>query len=70
MGRPDEAIDALRSARVRGELEPAAQAFLALALADAGRPGAALRAALVALAPHLMWYGDAIARYADELGGD
>lgn len=44
-----------------------AQAFLALALRDAGRPNEALRVALLALAPTLPQYGTAVARYAEEL---
>jgi tetratricopeptide (TPR) repeat protein len=45
----------------------AAQAFLALALHDAGEPGAALRVALKALAPTLPLYGRAVASYAEDL---
>jgi tetratricopeptide (TPR) repeat protein len=45
----------------------AAEAFLALALYDAGRPGEALRVALGALAPTLPLYQRAVLSYAAEL---
>lgn len=49
------------------ELGAAPDAFLALALFDAGRPGEALRVALRALAPTLPQYGRSVQAYADEL---
>ncbi|PJJ71936.1 tetratricopeptide repeat protein [Diaminobutyricimonas aerilata] len=48
-------------------LAPAAAAFRALTLRDAGRPDDALAAALTALAPTLPEFGGAVARYAREL---
>lgn len=50
------------------DLTPAAQAFLALALHDAGRPTEAVRVALLALAPHLSGYDQAVEFYATTLG--
>jgi len=47
---------------------PGRDAFLALALHDAGRPTEALAVALRRLAPTLPEYGRAVAAYADELG--
>lgn len=52
------------------DVTPAALAFLALALHDAGRPTEALRVALLALAPHLPGYGRAVEYYATVLGAD
>jgi hypothetical protein len=46
---------------------PGRDAFLALALHDAGRPTEALALALRRLAPTLPEYGRAVAAYADEL---
>jgi len=46
---------------------PGRDAFLALALHDAGRPTEALAVALRTLAPSLPEYGRAVAAYADEL---
>ncbi|OUE24262.1 tetratricopeptide repeat protein [Clavibacter michiganensis] len=46
---------------------PGRDAFLALALHDAGRPTEALTLALRRLAPALPEYGRAVAAYADEL---
>jgi hypothetical protein len=46
---------------------PGRDAFLALALHDAGRPTEALAVALRRLAPALPEYGRAVAAYADEL---
>ncbi|KDP92668.1 MULTISPECIES: tetratricopeptide repeat protein [Clavibacter] len=46
---------------------PGRDAFLALALHDAGRPTEALAVALRRLAPTLPEYGRAVAAYADEL---
>ncbi|WP_062202194.1 tetratricopeptide repeat protein [Demequina salsinemoris] len=70
VGRPEEAVALLESEPVREELVPAAQAFLALALHDAGRCDDALRTALAALAPSLALYQGAITRYADAIGTD
>lgn len=65
----DEAIGLLEHLDAP-ELGDAPAAFLALALHSAGRPNAALRVALSALAPHLPMYGRAAAEYAAELPPD
>lgn len=59
-GRPRAAIEVLRSAPHSPATGAAAQAFLALALHDAGQPRRALQVALLALAPTLPLYGRAI----------
>ncbi|WP_245953363.1 tetratricopeptide repeat protein [Arthrobacter silvisoli] len=67
VGRPDEAIRLLEGFPGDGIIGDAPDAFRALALFDAGRPGEALRVALAALAKTLPLYGGAVRRYADDL---
>lgn len=67
VGEPEAAVDLLRCRPQDGVTGSAEQAFLALALYDAGQPRAALRTALRALAPTLPLYGGAVSSYADEL---
>jgi hypothetical protein len=64
---PEAAIELLRDAAPDHVTGDAAQAFLALALHDAGHTAAALRVALRALAPTLPLYAGAVVAYADEL---
>ncbi len=66
-GDPGSAIDLLRRQTPNAVTGSAAQAFLALALHDAGQDGDALRVALNALAPTLPLYGPAIVSYANGL---
>ena len=58
LGKAGEAEELLRVERGEppDELDDAVAAFLALALADAGKPREALSVALAALAPHLTRY--------------
>jgi tetratricopeptide (TPR) repeat protein len=67
VGETRAAIDLLEGFPPDAATAAAAQAFLALALYDDGRPDAALRVALRALAPTLPLYDRAVASYADEL---
>lgn len=67
VGDPSGAIAALRSIDSADELAPAAEAFLALALFDDGKPAEALRAALQRLAPALPAYSRAVDAYASAL---
>lgn len=69
LGKSDEALALLAAERERtsDELDDAVSAFLALALADAGREREALSIALVALAPHLPRYQRSLANYARDL---
>lgn len=67
IGDTSEAIRILEEMESDGSTGDAQQAFLALALFDAGRPGDALRVALMALGKTLPFYGRAITRYADEI---
>nr|WP_240188619.1 tetratricopeptide repeat protein [Nakamurella flavida] len=67
VGEPDAAIALLTSRPADPELGAAPDAFLALALFDAGRPAEAVRLALTALAPTLPRYGRAVRAYAEEL---
>ncbi len=69
LGNHDEAIELLEQLDAP-ELGDAPDAFLALALHSAGRPGDALRTALTALAPHLPMYRGAVRDYAAELAAD
>jgi len=66
LGKADEAEELLRIERGEppDELDDAVAAFLALALADAGKPREALSVALAALAPHLTRYNRSLASYA------
>ncbi|QGU28765.1 hypothetical protein D7D94_03045 [Microbacterium oryzae] len=67
VGDPAAAIDLLEEHAPHAVTGSASQAFLALALHDAGRTDEALRVALRALAPTLPLYSRAVAAYADEL---
>ena len=67
VGRSDAAIELLADRDPDDTVGAAAQAFLALALRDAGRPDEAVRIALLALAPTLPMYGRAVSKYAEEL---
>jgi tetratricopeptide (TPR) repeat protein len=67
VGLPDAAVALLADRAPDDTVGAAAQAFLALALSDAGRPDEAVRIALLALAPTLPMYGSAVSRYAEEL---
>jgi uncharacterized glyoxalase superfamily protein PhnB len=71
LGRSEESVALLRAERDAGsdELDDAVDAFLALALADVGRPTEGLSLALRALAPHLPRYQRSSAAYAAELPG-
>lgn len=69
LGRPAESVALLTTERDAGsdQLDDAVRAFLALALADAGRDREALSIALAALAPHLPRYQRSLANYAQLL---
>ena len=69
LGRPEESVLLLSAEREAGsdELDDAVSAFLALALADAGREREAASVALAALAPHLPRYQRSLANYAADL---
>ncbi|PCC28128.1 hypothetical protein CIK76_14265 [Glutamicibacter sp. BW80] len=67
VGEFQEAIKLLRAVGPDSSLHRDAQAFLALALHDAGEGTAALRVALQALAPSLALYARPVHDYADEL---
>src|SRR5215217_3031096 len=69
LGEASESVALLSAERDAGsdDLDDAVDAFLALALADAGREREALSVALAALAPHLPRYQRSLANYADEL---
>lgn len=66
IGRPEESVALLTAEIDAGsdELDDAALAFLALALADIGHEREGLSAALAALAPHLPRYQRSVATYA------
>jgi tetratricopeptide (TPR) repeat protein len=66
-GDADAAVRLLEAHAPHPVTGAAAQAFLALALHDAGRPAEALRVALTALAPTLPLYSRAVAAYAEDL---
>jgi len=70
VGEADAAVVLLKGQGENAATGAAAQAFLALALHDAGHSAEALRVALKALAPTLPLYGRVVARYADELTED
>jgi tetratricopeptide (TPR) repeat protein len=73
LGRTDESIRMLRAEldrRPRSPLRDEAAAFLALALASAGREREAVSVALRALAPHLSRYRRSVLAYVDELATD
>ena len=69
LGEVDESLALLSAERERGsdELDDAVTGFLALALADAGRPHEAAGLALEALAQHLPRYNRSLANYARDL---
>jgi tetratricopeptide (TPR) repeat protein len=67
LGRPDEALALLDEIDADDELAPAAAAFAALALHDAGRPTEAVRVLARGVAPLLPRYGRAVGFYAEEL---
>ncbi|RIJ52363.1 hypothetical protein DZG00_05225 [Clavibacter lycopersici] len=67
VGEAGEAV-ALLEAMPDDAHAPGRDAFLALALHDAGRPTEALAVALRRLAPALPEYGRAVLAYADDLG--
>lgn len=67
VGETGEAVTILEQMHVSETVGDAPQAFLALALFDAGLPGDALRVALNALAKTLPVYQEAVKRYAGEL---
>jgi tetratricopeptide (TPR) repeat protein len=69
VGRVGESIALLRDERAAGsdELDDAVEAFLALALVDAGREREAVSVALAALAKHLPRYQCSLANYARDL---
>jgi hypothetical protein len=66
LGRAEESLELLTAERDAGsdELDDAVEAFLALALVDAGREREAASIALGALAPHLPRYQRSLANYA------
>ena len=73
LGEADEAIDLLTDWLADNDehaLGDAAKAFLALALASAGRTTEAVVVALDTLAPHLTQYGRSVAAYAEGLSTD
>ncbi|MCR2785728.1 MULTISPECIES: tetratricopeptide repeat protein [unclassified Microbacterium] len=67
VGEADAAVALLQDHPGDTVTGAAPQAFLALALRDAGRPDEALRVALKALAPTLPTYRRAVEAYADAL---
>jgi tetratricopeptide (TPR) repeat protein len=69
IGRVVESVALLRDERAAGsdELDDAVEAFLALALVDAGREREAVSLALAALAKHLPRYQRSLASYARDL---
>lgn len=69
VGNSAEAVSILESMPHAGVDEGARQAFLALALHDDGRPGEALRTALLALIPTLDGYRRSLTEYAEALPG-
>jgi hypothetical protein len=70
LGRPHESIAILRAEIANSEpddLDDARSAFLALALADAGRPAEAVMILLDAITGHLTDYRRAVTFYAGDL---
>jgi len=69
VGRVDESVALLRDERAAGsdELDDAVEAFLSLALVDAGRERDAVSVALAALAKHLPRYQRSLENYARDL---
>ena len=68
VGEPEAAVELLQELKPDDATGSAAQAFLALALWDAGEHAVALRTALLALAPTLPMYRRSVEHYARELG--
>lgn len=70
IGAAEESVTLLRAEQARGsdDLDDALSGFLALALADAGQPQAALAEALLALSGHLKRYRRSLSNYAQEIG--
>jgi tetratricopeptide (TPR) repeat protein len=71
LGRAEESVGLLAAEReaATDDLDDAIAAFLALALADAGRAREATGVALAALAPHLTEYTRSVTQYAHALTG-
>jgi hypothetical protein len=69
LGEPEESVALLSAERERGsdEFDDAVDAFLALALADAGREREAASVALLAVARHMTRYQRSLVNYAREL---
>lgn len=67
VGEADAAVELLEDQEADAVTGHAAQAFLALALRDAGRPDEALAVALTALATTLPLYGRSVTTYAAAL---
>jgi tetratricopeptide (TPR) repeat protein len=72
LGAAEESVALLRVEQARGvdELDDAVSAFLALALADAGREREAISVALLALSEHMTWYKRSLTNYARALVDD
>ncbi|PRB68797.1 tetratricopeptide repeat protein [Arthrobacter sp. MYb213] len=69
LGEAGQAVELLQLIQTPSHVYRDAQAFLALALYDAGEPQQALRVALQTLAPTLSLYGRPVRDYAKELAG-
>lgn len=69
IGQAAEAVELLEAMEQDASVGAAREAFLALALHDAGRPTEAVRVVLLALQDTLPMYGGAVGRYARDLGG-
>jgi len=69
LGEPGESVRLLETERAAGsdELDDAVAAFLALALADAGRPREAVGVAVGALSGHLTRFRNSATNYARDL---
>jgi tetratricopeptide (TPR) repeat protein len=71
LGEAEESVALLSAEREAGsdELDDAVDAFLALALVDAGREREAVSVALLALSRHMTRYQRSLVGYAREVGG-
>jgi tetratricopeptide (TPR) repeat protein len=71
LGEAEESVALLSAEREAGsdELDDAVDAFLALALVDAGREREAVSVALLALSQHMTRYQRSLVGYAREVGG-
>ncbi|GAA1355339.1 tetratricopeptide repeat protein [Arthrobacter rhombi] len=67
-GQAAEAVELLEAMEPEASVGSAREAFLALALHDAGRPTEALTVALLALQDTLPLYGNVVGSYARDLG--